>query len=100
MQQPLARDPGQSHATLSPRDGLAGFLALVLTGRAEAAQQPIDRFPWPQNPADRWAETSANRQMYFRNGIWVATVGGVWLGDYHEREHALAAVEAAGRDPR
>jgi hypothetical protein len=39
-----------------------------------------------------------NGQIHERNGIWVATSGGVWLGDYTRRENAIAAVTAAGRD--
>jgi hypothetical protein len=86
-----------------PHDVLAGYVAQVLTGRADDVRQGAVRFPWRHNPAEEHAgtvEPAANRQVYRRNGIWVATSDGVWLGDYHKREHALAAVKAAGRDRR
>jgi hypothetical protein len=35
------------------------------------------------------------KQIHERNGIWVVTVNGIWYGDYTQREHAVAALEAA-----
>lgn len=33
-------------------------------------------------------------QVRERNGIWEVREGGVFRGDYHQREHALAAAES------
>jgi hypothetical protein len=63
--------------------------------------QRVRLAPAVNRPAGPMAEKEAplgNGQIRERNGIWVASSGGVWLGDYTRRENAIAAVTAVGRD--
>lgn len=46
----------------------------------------------PPSFADRPAQTSGV-QVRERNGIWEVSDNGVFRGDYHQEDHALAAAE-------
>ena len=69
-----------------------------------ASQAGRTRMPlrWNQSPQHRNTPCHAegNEQIHERNGIWVVTIGGIWLGDYIKREHAIAAVKTAVKDGR
>ncbi len=88
-------------AAASPGSLSDGAMAKGLDHRPEAGQ--IDgnatsaRFGTTVGPAET-DPPDGNSQIRERNGIWVVTIGGIWRGDYIKREHAAAAVKAAGHD--
>ena len=75
--------------------------AVMLLGEARAPQlkepKVIDKQPALLKGQDRlgpFQERSASRgrvQVRERNGIWEVKVDGKFRGDYHQKEHALAA---------
>ena len=76
--------------------------AVMLLGEARAskAKEPEMTNMKPVPPKSRGAQDSSlNRpaqqggvQVRERNGIWEVQVDGKFRGDYHQKEHALAAV--------
>jgi hypothetical protein len=94
----MQRMPVDTWAGCGPRTMVMAGLAQMTgreTWRAQARtgfRSARDRARFPTAAEDPFA---AHGQIHERNGIWVVTVGGVWLGDYTRLEHALAAAESA-----
>jgi hypothetical protein len=75
--------------------------AVMLLGevRGPKAKEPKVTDKQPEPPSRKGAqESSMNRpkqrggvQVHERNGIWEVQVDGKFRGDYHQKEHALAA---------
>ena len=84
--------------------------AVMLLGevRAPNAKEPEMTNMKPVPPKSRGAQNSSmNRpaqrggvQVRERNGIWEVQVGGKFRGDYHQKEHALAAAALHKLSPR
>ena len=86
------------------------ILAVMLLGEARAPnakeQNVSDKQPEP--PRRKGAQESfMNRpkqrggvQVHERNGIWEVRVDGKFRGDYHQKEHALAAAALHKLSPR
>jgi hypothetical protein len=84
--------------------------AVMLLGEARApkAKEPEMTDKQPEPPRRKGAqESSMNRpkqrggvQVRERNGIWEVQVDGKFRGDYHQKEHALAAAALHKLSPR
>ena len=84
--------------------------AVLLLGEARApnAKEPEMTNMKPVPPKSRGAQDSSmNRQaqrggvqVRERNGIWEVNIDGKFRGDYHQKEHALAAAALHKLSPR
>lgn len=91
--------PAANRFGLSRSPLTAGGLANSGASETQAAYPRIGYSrPRPRTPARAEIDDQfdRNEQIQERNGIWVVTIGGIWQGDYIKREHAVAAVKAAG----
>lgn len=86
------------------------ILAVMLLGdlRAPKAKEPDVTEKQPVPPRRRGGQRSSmdrpiqrsGVQVYERNGIWEVKVDGAFRGDYHQKEHALAAAALHKLSPR
>ena len=75
--------------------------AVMLLGEVRAPNQKepevTDKQPLPprsrgeQSSSMDWSAPRGRVQVRERNGIWEVQVDGKFRGDYHQKEHALAA---------
>jgi len=104
------RGPG-TNATTATADHAGDFsraAMLLRGGRAPNAQEPkmTDTKPGPPRRGGEQGSSmdrQASRdwvQVRERNGIWEVRVDGVFHGDYHQKEHALAAAAVVKKSTR